>query len=40
VNEDLLAYTEFTQLTQIILDNWNKFGRALGKKKIYRCLLR
>jgi hypothetical protein len=40
VNEDLLAYTEFTQLTQIILDDWNKFGPALGKEEVYRCLLR
>ena len=33
VNEDLLAYTEFTQLQAIILDNWEKFQPALGKKK-------
>ena len=33
VNEDLLAYTEFIQLQQIILDSWDKFGPALGKKK-------
>jgi hypothetical protein len=33
VNEDLLAYTEFTQLQQIILDNWSKFAVALGKQK-------
>jgi hypothetical protein len=33
VNEDLLAYTDFTQLQQIILDDWNKFGPALGSKK-------
>lgn len=33
VNEDLLAYTEFTQLQQIILDDWNRFGPALGRKK-------
>lgn len=33
VDEDLLAYTEFTQLTGIILGDWNKFGPALGKQK-------
>jgi hypothetical protein len=33
VNEDLLAYTEFTQLQEIILDNWDKFAPALGKQK-------
>jgi len=33
VNEDLLAYTEFTQLQAIILDSWPKFEPALGKKK-------
>lgn len=33
VNEDLLAYTEFTQLQNIILDDWPKFTSALGKKK-------
>ena len=33
VNEDLLAYTEFTQLQAIIIDNWPKFEPALGKKK-------
>lgn len=33
VNDDLLAYTEFTQLQQIILDDWDKFSPALGKKK-------
>lgn len=33
VNDDLLAYTEFTQLQQIILDDWEKFSAALGKKK-------
>jgi hypothetical protein len=33
VNEDLLAYTEFTQLQQVILDSWDKFSPALGRKK-------
>jgi hypothetical protein len=33
VNEDLLAYTEFIQLQQIILDDWDKFTPALGKQK-------
>lgn len=33
VNEDLIAYTEFTQLCEIILDSWAKFEPALGKKK-------
>jgi hypothetical protein len=33
VSTDLLDYTEFTQLGSILLDNWNDFGPALGKRK-------
>lgn len=33
VDEDLLAYTEFIQLQQLILDDWDKFTPALGKQK-------
>lgn len=33
VSDDLLDYTEFTQLGQILLANWDAFGPALGKRK-------
>jgi hypothetical protein len=33
LSTDLLDYTEFTQLGNVLMANWGDFGPALGKKK-------
>ena len=33
VSTNLLDYTEFTELGQILLDNWSDFAPAFGKQK-------
>lgn len=35
VTDDLIAYTEFTQLVSVITSNWSSFQPALGKQKYF-----